>query len=87
MNVREMIPAADDASDLMRSLSHPQRLLVLCALGKAEKSVAELREELEIDQVPDVAATDAPEGRQAGRVAPRGNDDLLQDHPAGGAHW
>ena len=47
-----MIPAADQASDLMRSLSHPQRLLVLCALGKAEKSVAELREQLGIDQVP-----------------------------------
>lgn len=36
----------------MRSLSHPQRLLVLCALGGEEKSVAELRQELDIDQVP-----------------------------------
>lgn len=52
MNVEEMIPAADSASDLMRSLSHPQRLLVLCALGDREKSVAELREELDIAQVP-----------------------------------
>ena len=47
-----MIPAADTAANLMRSLSHPQRLLVLCALGSEEKSVAELREELRIDQVP-----------------------------------
>lgn len=52
MNVSDMIPAADSASDLMRSLSHPQRLLVLCALGSTEKSVGELRELLEIDQVP-----------------------------------
>lgn len=36
----------------MRSLSHPQRLLALCALGMAEKSVAELRQELGIEQVP-----------------------------------
>jgi DNA-binding transcriptional ArsR family regulator len=52
MNVREMIPASDKAAELMRSLSHPQRLLVLCALGGEEKSVAELREALGIDQVP-----------------------------------
>ena len=52
MNVREMIPASDEAAELMRSLSHPQRLLVLCALGKEEKSVAELRDELGIGQVP-----------------------------------
>lgn len=52
MNVIEMIPAAARAADLMRSLSHPQRLLVLCALGKEEKSVAQLRQELGIEQVP-----------------------------------
>jgi len=53
MNVEEMIPASARAADLMRSLSHPQRLLVLCALGREEKSVAELRQELGgIDQVP-----------------------------------
>lgn len=52
MNVEEMIPASQEAADLMRSLSHPQRLLVLCALGGEEKSVAELRAELGIEQVP-----------------------------------
>lgn len=52
MNVTDMIPAAGKAADLLKSLSHPQRLLVLCALGKEEKSVAELRETLDIDQVP-----------------------------------
>jgi DNA-binding transcriptional ArsR family regulator len=37
----------------MRSLSHPQRLLVLCALGREEKSVGQLRQELGgIEQVP-----------------------------------
>ena len=52
MNVREMIPASGKAAELLRSLSHPQRLLVLCALGNEERSVAELRELLDIDQVP-----------------------------------
>jgi DNA-binding transcriptional ArsR family regulator len=46
MNVKEMIPASAQAADLMRSLSHPQRLLLLCALGQKEKSVAQLRKEL-----------------------------------------
>jgi len=52
MNVKDLIPAASDAADLMRSLSHPQRLLALCALGAEEKSVAQLREELSVEQVP-----------------------------------
>ena len=52
MNVKDMIPASAQAADLMRSLSHPQRLLVLCALGREEKSVGELRAELGIGQVP-----------------------------------
>ena len=53
MNVEELIPASVEAAELMRSLSHPQRLLVLCALGDEEKSVARLREELGgIEQVP-----------------------------------
>jgi DNA-binding transcriptional ArsR family regulator len=53
MNVKDMIPASDLAAKLMRSLSHPQRLLVLCALGNGEKSVAELRSLLGgVEQVP-----------------------------------
>lgn len=53
MNVEDMIPASTRAADLMRSLSHPQRLLVLCALGRDEKSVGQLRLELGgIGQVP-----------------------------------
>ena len=52
MNVSDMIPAANSAAELMRSLSHPQRLLVLCSLVDGEKSVSELRQELDIDQVP-----------------------------------
>ena len=47
-----MIPASGKAADLLKSLSHPQRLLVLCALGSEERSVAELRELLSVDQVP-----------------------------------
>jgi len=41
-----------EAAELLKSLSHPQRLLALCALGSEERSVAELRELLGIDQVP-----------------------------------
>lgn len=52
MNVKDMIPASESAAVLMRSLSHPQRLLVLCALVDGEKSVAELRQQLGIEQVP-----------------------------------
>ncbi len=52
MNISDMIPAAEAAAGLMRSLSHPQRLLVLCALVDGEKSVAELRQQLGIEQVP-----------------------------------
>ena len=52
MNVADMIPASEQAAELMRSLSHPQRLLVLCALVDGEKSVAQLRDELAIEQVP-----------------------------------
>jgi DNA-binding transcriptional ArsR family regulator len=47
-----MIPASESAAALMRSLSHPQRLLVLCALAGTEKSVSELRHLLGIEQVP-----------------------------------
>lgn len=47
-----MMPASEQAAELMRSLSHPQRLMVLCALGDGEKSVGQLRDELGIDQVP-----------------------------------
>ncbi|TIU30078.1 MAG: winged helix-turn-helix transcriptional regulator [Mesorhizobium sp.] len=52
MNVSDLIPASGRAAELLRSLSHPQRLLVLCALGNEERSVAELRELLDIHQVP-----------------------------------
>lgn len=52
MNVMDMKPAAGEAAELMRSLSHPQRLLVLCALGREEKSVSQLRAELDVAQVP-----------------------------------
>lgn len=52
MNVRDLTAASDEAANLMRSLSHPQRLLVLCALVDGEKSVSQLRQELGIEQVP-----------------------------------
>ena len=50
MNVESMKAASESAADLMRSLSHPQRLLVLCALVEGERSVRELEDGLGIRQ-------------------------------------
>ena len=48
----DLTSASEEAATLMRSLSHPQRLLLLCALAGEEISVGQLRRELAIDQVP-----------------------------------
>lgn len=42
MNAASMADAADGASDLLKSLAHPTRLLILCRLMEAECSVGEL---------------------------------------------
>lgn len=47
-----MLPHAERATELLRTLSHPYRLLVLCALREGEKSVSALQAELEAAQVP-----------------------------------
>jgi ArsR family transcriptional regulator, virulence genes transcriptional regulator len=52
MNVIEMLPHAERATELLRTLAHPYRLLVLCALREGEKSVSRLQAELEAAQVP-----------------------------------
>lgn len=48
INAAQMAEAADAASDLLKSLAHPTRLLVLCRLIEAECSVGELVEFLGI---------------------------------------
>ncbi len=40
------------ASDLMKLLSHPHRLMILCKLNEGESSVGELAEKIGINQSP-----------------------------------
>ena len=49
---RRMAVAAQQASDLMKTLGHKDRLMVLCHLASGEKSVGELAALLEIPQSP-----------------------------------
>jgi DNA-binding transcriptional ArsR family regulator len=49
---RKMASAAQKASDLMKTLGHKDRLMVLCHLTSGEKSVGELASLLEIPQSP-----------------------------------
>jgi DNA-binding transcriptional ArsR family regulator len=47
-----MADAAEKASDLMKTLGHKDRLMVLCHLTGGEKSVGELAKLLDIPQSP-----------------------------------
>jgi len=47
-----MATAAQKASDLMKTLGHKDRLMVLCHLTNGEKSVGELARLLDIPQSP-----------------------------------
>jgi DNA-binding transcriptional ArsR family regulator len=49
---RRMAKAAQKASDLMKTLGHKDRLMVLCHLSSGEKSVGELASLLQIPQSP-----------------------------------
>jgi DNA-binding transcriptional ArsR family regulator len=48
----KMAKAAEQASDLMKTLGHRDRLMVLCHLTSGEKSVGELAALLQIPQSP-----------------------------------
>ena len=52
IDAREMAKAAQRASDLMKTLGHKDRLMVLCHLSSGEKSVGELAKLLDIPQSP-----------------------------------
>jgi DNA-binding transcriptional ArsR family regulator len=52
INAGRMAKAAGKASDLMKTLGHKDRLMVLCHLTSGEKSVGELATLLEIPQSP-----------------------------------
>ena len=49
---RRMAAAAQKASELMKTLGHKDRLMVLCHLTSGEKSVGELARLLDIPQSP-----------------------------------
>ena len=51
-DLQKMIQAADQASALMKTLGHRNRLLILCQLAGGEMSVGELGELLQIPQSP-----------------------------------
>ncbi len=46
----DMVAAAQEAAGVMKALSNPQRLLLLCALLEGELSVGELEENLGASQ-------------------------------------
>lgn len=48
MNIEDIKVSASRAADLMRSLSHEKRLMLLCNLVEGERSVGELGAALEI---------------------------------------
>ena len=52
INPQKMASAAQKASELMKTLGHKDRLMVLCHLISGEKSVGELAGLLEIPQSP-----------------------------------
>ena len=52
LDPRRMAAAAQKASELMKTLGHKDRLMVLCHLTSGEKSVGELARLLDIPQSP-----------------------------------
>jgi len=50
MNLEDMQESAEEASNLMKLLGHPHRLMILCELKVGEKSVGELSETIGISQ-------------------------------------
>lgn len=52
VKMSDMLAHAEEATALLKSLSHPYRLLVLCSLSQGEKSVGDIQIELDAQQVP-----------------------------------
>jgi DNA-binding transcriptional ArsR family regulator len=48
--VKEMLPHAEEAAELLRALANEQRLMILCNLTEGELSVGELNERLPLSQ-------------------------------------
>lgn len=52
MDMDKMRSSAQKASDMMKLLGHPHRLMILCELNLGERSVSELSEKINIGQSP-----------------------------------
>jgi len=52
MDLEKMHNSAEDVSELLKLLGHPDRLMVLCQLKFGEQSVGELSRNLDIKQSP-----------------------------------
>lgn len=50
LNMKAMQPSAQEASQLLKSLSHPDRLMLLCQLTQGEFCVGELEQKVGIKQ-------------------------------------
>ena len=48
MNISRMQKKAEEVSALLKSLSHPKRLLILCQLAEQERAVGEVRDETSV---------------------------------------
>lgn len=48
--IRKLFEQAQEASELLKALSHETRLLILCLLTEGEKSVTELEETMSMSQ-------------------------------------
>ena len=49
-DMRQMLNAAGNASDFLKTMTHPSRLMILCALVEGEHSVRDLEDTLGIRQ-------------------------------------
>lgn len=50
MNTEKMREKCDDVSAMLKAISHPQRLLIMCYLVEGEKNVTEILELCDISQ-------------------------------------
>lgn len=50
MNSEKMLEKCEDVSTIMKSIAHPQRLMMLCHLADGEKNVSELLSLCDISQ-------------------------------------
>ncbi|MBI3042788.1 MAG: winged helix-turn-helix transcriptional regulator [Betaproteobacteria bacterium] len=50
MDVAELKKSASRATSLLKALSNPSRLLILCQLAEGEKSVSELQQQVGVSQ-------------------------------------